>query len=203
MKTQPQIGLILLAAGESRRMGSPKQILRFEGETLLRRAARAAVESDCRPVIVVLGAGAEILRNELERLPVEIAVNRDWPDGMGGSIRAGLERLLEIDVEVEAAIITVCDQPAVSAGVIGRLIEKYLKTGALIVASAYARTLGVPALFDRRIFSELKELPPGSGAKMLIERYSAEVVSVPFPEGAIDIDTPEDYRRMRDQSRER
>lgn len=186
-------GLIILAAGESARMGKPKQLLQFKGETLLRRAAQTAVESQANSIVAVLGANAKNLEKELSDLNLEIVFNKDWKTGMSSSITAGLEKLLEKNKNLQTVVITVCDQPFVSAELIDDLIEKYRTTNALIVASHYAETLGVPALFDRKLFTELKNLNEKSGAKSLIKKFQDQAVALDFPAGVFDIDTPGDY----------
>src|SRR5690349_780585 len=108
-----KIGLIILAAGASTRLGTPKQILKFKGETLLRRIAREATSSVCRPVVVVLGCEFERLKCELTNLDVHIIENSEWEEGMASSIRAGIKKLLEINGSAEAVVLTVCDQPFV------------------------------------------------------------------------------------------
>lgn len=190
-------GLMILCAGESARMGEAKQLLLFRGETLLRRAARNATESSaCRPVVAVLGARAEMLEDELHGLELEIVYNENWKKGMSSSISAGLKRLLEKEENLQAVVIMVCDQPYVSAQIIDELIEKYRQTNALIAASRYAETLGVPALFDRKLFTELANLTGRGGAKALIKKYLRQSVSIDFPAGSVDIDTPEDYSSL-------
>lgn len=189
------IGVILLAAGESARMGEAKQSLRFRGETLLRRAVESALAVSSK-IVVTLGARVEILQKEIEDLPVEIVENKDWKTGMSGSIRVGLSKLLIDADELRAAIVMVCDQPFADAILFGKIIETYKETGALVVACAYQNTLGVPALFDRKLFPELLALDASTGAKQLIKKYEAQTALVPFPEGAFDVDTPADYEKL-------
>ncbi len=186
-------GLIILAAGESARMGKPKQLLEFKGETLLRRIAKTATQSQVHSIVAVLGAKAQMLQKELDGFDLEIVHNKNWNTGMSSSIKAGLVKLLEKNEDLPAVVIAVCDQPFVSAGIIDNLLEKYRQTNALIVASRYAETLGVPALFDKRLFAEIKNLAKSGGAQSLIKKFRAESVSIDFPAGAFDIDTPEDY----------
>lgn len=189
------IGIILLAAGSSVRLGEAKQLLEFQKQTLLRRSAETALRvSDY--VVVTLGARRKILRREIENLPVKIVENKYWEAGMGGSVKIGLEKILESDGNLEGVIIMVCDQPFVRADLLGKLIAKYEETNAPVVACKYEDTLGVPALFSAHIFSELLALEPSHGAKTLIKKYREQVVSVAFPEGAFDIDTPEDYETL-------
>ncbi len=189
------IGIILLAAGASVRLGKAKQLLEFQNRTLLRRSAETALEAVAE-VCVALGARSEILRKEIEDLPVLIAENKDWEQGMGGSVKIGLARLLENDADLRGVIIMVCDQPFADADLLEKLMAKYEETSALIVACEYENTLGVPALFAAEIFPELLALESSDGAKTLIKKHREQVASVPFPGGAFDIDTPEDYRKL-------
>lgn len=190
------VGLIILAAGASTRMGTPKQLLAYRRCTLIRHMAEVAIASYCRPIIVVLGAYAERIKPEISQLPIQIVKNQQWAEGMSSSIRVGLESLLAVNQNLEAVAIALCDQPFVSPQTLNQLVEAYHLTGKPIIASQYAGTLGVPALFSRRLFSELVALNSNEGAKQLIKKHINEVFSVPFPDGAIDIDTPNDYKQL-------
>jgi molybdenum cofactor cytidylyltransferase len=190
------IGLMILAAGASTRMGTPKQLLAYRGCTLILHVAEVAITSVCQPIVVVLGANAEQIKPEISQLPVHIVENQQWADGMSSSIRVGLEALLAVNQNLEAVAIALCDQPFVSSQTLDRIVEAYRFTGKPIIASEYAGTLGVPVLFSRSLFSELMALKSNEGAKQLIKRHIHEVFSVPFPEGSIDIDTPTDYEQL-------
>jgi len=196
MKNSAKIGIVVLAAGASRRLGEPKQSLRFRGETLLRRAAKAALDAEVSSAVVVLGAGAEIFKDDLLDLAVEIVENKDWKTGMSGSIKIGLSRLLEIEKRTRAVLLTVCDQPFADAELFNKLIGKYEETGAPIVACEYAETRGVPAIFDKSLFSQLRSLDAKGGAKKIIGQFYSEIVSIPFRAGAFDIDTPADFLKL-------
>jgi molybdenum cofactor cytidylyltransferase len=189
------VGAVILAAGSSSRLGSPKQILQFRGQSLLRRAARAALDAGCRPVIVVTGASAELSRRELDGLDVRETFNPHWETGMASSIAAGLEGLA--GAEVAAAVILLCDQPHVTANVLSGLVEAHRATGRPVIASAYGGSFGVPALFSRPLFAELALLEGGAGAKQVIQRHASEACFLPFGEGEVDVDTPEDVSRLR------
>ncbi len=191
------VGLVILAAGASTRLGRPKQLLPYRGRTLLRHAAQVALDSVCRPVVVVLGAWAEQLEPEVRGLPVHVAHNPHWEDGMGASLRAGLRALEATISGVEAAVVLLCDQPFVSARTIDALVEARHATGRPIIASEYGGALGVPCLFDRALFGELAALQGAEGAKRVIKGHEDDVVGIPFPAGAIDIDTPADYEQLR------
>jgi len=197
MKLNRNIGLIVLAAGASLRYGAPKQLLSFNGETFLRRIVRESVSSVCQPIVTVFGADALILSRHVNEFAIHTIQNEDWKKGMGTSISVGIKKLLEIDKGVAGAVITVCDQPFVTNDVINGLVQNFNESQALIVASRYAETLGVPALFSRRLFSDLRALKNSGGAKELVKRFSAETVTIDFSKGATDIDTPEDFHRLK------
>jgi molybdenum cofactor cytidylyltransferase len=192
----PAIGLIVLAAGASTRMGTPKQLLLYQGRSFVRHTVEVAVASICQPIIIVLGANAQRIKPEVSHFPVQIVENQQWSEGMSSSIRVGIEALNAVNPELEAVAIALCDQPFISSQIINQLVEAYYLTGKPIVACEYAGTLGVPALFSRTLFPELMALKTSQGAKQIINKHRHEVVGVPFPEGAIDIDTPEDYDQL-------
>lgn len=193
---RPGVGAVILAAGSSSRMGSPKQVLQFGGMSLLRRAVLAALGAGCFPVIVVTGAHAELSRRELDGLDVREAFNPRWETGMASSIAVGLEGLIGADADAAAAVFLLCDQPHVTAGVIAGLAEAHRITRKPVIASTYGGSFGVPALFDRSLFAELGRLAGGAGAKQVIERYAAQAHFLPFQGGEVDVDTREDFSRL-------
>ena len=188
-----QIGLVILAAGGSQRLGTPKQLLLYQGSSFLRRTAEIAVASFAQPIVVVLGAYAEQLRPEVEHLSVHIVENPQWAEGMGTSVQVGIQALTSFCEQLEAVVLVLCDQPFLSVQHINALIAAYREIQQPIIASEYGQVLGVPALFSRELFPELAALKGNQGAKQVIVKHSSAVFSVPFPDGAIDIDTPQDY----------
>jgi molybdenum cofactor cytidylyltransferase len=197
-RSRPSTAIIVLAAGASTRMGRPKQLLTYGGRTLLRNAAEMAAASVCRPIIIVLGGYADQLQSEIDGLPVQQVVNERWIEGMGSSISAGLEGLKHCDREgaAKAVVLMLCDQPFVTASVINNLVTVYRSNGTGIVASEYSGTVGVPALFGHEYFADLAALSGAVGAKQIIATHTSDVVHVPFPQGAPDVDTAEDYRQL-------
>jgi molybdenum cofactor cytidylyltransferase len=226
------VAAVVLAAGGSLRLGQPKQLLTYRGETLIRRAVRAAAEAECAPIVVVVGETREAIELSLDiresrisspsgqergsrpsakasaspsASPSTVAPaadrnlivveNTGWRDGIGTSIRRGLEKLA---TDVEAAVLLTCDQPFLEASIVRQLIAAQEETGKAIVASSYANTLGVPALFDRSCFDALLALPDATGAKAFILSRRDEAASIPFERGEIDIDMPEDLDRLTD-----
>jgi len=189
------IAAVVLAAGESSRLGRPKQLVEFRGRSLIRGAVEAAREAGCSPVVVVLGAWSEPVLREIESLEIRAVVNEAWREGMGGSVRAGITELVSAGDEIEAVLLTGCDQPWLSADVMRRLIGAYRgreDPSETMAACAYAGTLGVPALFAREEFHQLLALEGDRGARDLLRAREGRVVRISWPEGARDVDLPED-----------
>jgi molybdenum cofactor cytidylyltransferase len=193
MSLLPRIEIIVLAAGASTRLGTPKQLLCYRGETLLRRTVETALSVQVHAVRVVLGYASEKMKFEISDFPVELIINPQWQQGISTSIRSGIESL---DPTVEAAIIVVCDQPNVTSSILIKLIEMYTSSRARIVTCRYSGTVGVPTLYDRQLFPDLIALSGDHGAKPIIERYASERVEIDFPGGEIDIDTVTDQGNL-------
>ncbi len=191
------VAAIILAAGASRRLGQPKQLVQFKGEPLLARAIRLAHEGGASPVLAVLGAHFEIILASLPVDPAIVVHNEKWEQGIAGSIHAGLQALGVIAPHADGALILTCDQPQLSARHVCSLIESFeASREANIVASSYAEINGVPAVFPRSAFTHLQALRGDQGARALIQRPPCPVLSVAFPDGDIDIDLPEDLARL-------
>jgi molybdenum cofactor cytidylyltransferase len=195
---KPSIGILILAAGASRRLGRPKQLLKLEGDTFLRRMARMAVLLDVGPAAVVLGARAEAMRPELNGLDVHLVDNPDWAEGMSTSLRAGVRFLETLEPKVEAVLVLLVDQPRVDADLLQDIIHIYREQRPPLVASFYNDMPGVPALFDRSLFAELQSITGDRGARRVIRNYEEELISVPFPGGALDVDTEKDFWRVKE-----
>jgi molybdenum cofactor cytidylyltransferase len=187
--------IIILAAGASSRLGQPKQLLQWQGRSLLQHALQTAHSVSSKP-IVVLGAHLAQLEAELDTTTVQIVHNSSWQQGIASSIHTGLSVLLRQSTPVEQVIFMVCDQPHVSNDLLKKLISEQQRTGKAIVASAYANTIGIPALFTKAMFSQLLDLQGDAGAKKIIQQHAAQTATVDFPLGNIDIDTTEEYLEL-------
>jgi molybdenum cofactor cytidylyltransferase len=198
--TIEKCAIVILAAGKSSRMGSPKQLLPYKGKTLLRHAVDIALETGCQSVFVVLGANSELMRNEVKDKPVIIIENTGWQEGMASSIRCGLENIMRTILRPESVIFMVCDQPYVNSSLLLNLVNKRTRTGMPIVASCYEDIIGTPALFYKSIFPALMELKGDRGARKLITDNPEKVATVLFPEGRTDIDTASDYELLKKEN---
>jgi molybdenum cofactor cytidylyltransferase len=187
--------IIILAAGESSRLGKPKQNLLYQGKTLLQHTLTTAVNSGCQPIILVLGANNESIVSLIDETRVKIVYNADWQEGMSSSIRIGITELQKTNY-TDSAIIMLCDQPFVDAALIDKIQHQHSQTQKGIIACAYNNTLGVPVLFAQKYFAELLLLKGNEGAKKLLGIYADDISSVDFPKGAVDIDTMEDYESL-------
>ena len=188
------VAVIILAAGKSERLGSPKQLLAYNGKTLLQHSIDEAKNMGSDHVVVVLGANEPVILQQINDPGIIVLDNNKWKEGMASSIRCGISHLL--DTEYESVIIMVCDQPYVNSALLKSIYQKYLETGNPIVASEYAGRPGTPALFHRSLFADLLLLKGDVGAKQIIQRKKQSVSLVGFPEGITDIDTREDYEAL-------
>ena len=188
---KPSIAIIVLAAGASTRLGTPKQLLKYNGITLLRRTVETVLLSKAESIHVVFGFEAEKMQLEIAGLPVDVIINPNWQRGISTSIQSGIQSL---EPNIDAAIIVLCDQLKLSTDILNKLIDTYASTRAPIITCKYAGTVGVPAMFDYRIFPELLTLESDLGAKKIIERHTKERIEIDFLGGEIDIDTNADQR---------
>lgn len=190
-----QTGIIILAAGNASRFGSAKQLLSFNNKSLLQHAIDEAATAQLGSVIVVTGANAELISHSLHHHSIQIVYNEHWQQGMASSIVAGLSKMV-LNKDINEVIITVCDQPFVTAHLFTELREMKTESGKNIVACAYADTIGTPVLFTQKYFDKLLQLQGDEGAKKLLKLFADDVVSISFPQGIIDIDTKDDFEKL-------
>lgn len=191
--------IVVLAAGRSSRLGSPKQLLIYQGKSLLQHAVEVALETTMRPVIVVTGCNNDVVKKEIEGMNVEVVENERWQEGMSSSLHCGVAAAKKISADIDGIIFMVCDQPHINKSLLEGLLSKQHKKGLPIVASSYDNTLGTPALFHKNLFNELMELKGDTGAGKLIKQHEDLVATVAFPKGIIDIDTRKDYESLLQQ----
>jgi molybdenum cofactor cytidylyltransferase len=196
------IAAIVLAAGASRRLGQPKQLLMHDGETLLLRAIRLATEAGAAPVIAVLGANSELIRATVDLANSIQVINHRWEEGISTSIHAGLHALDEVALDEASplsasALILACDQPLLTTNHLHALMEAFAAAAEpSIIASAYAGVLGIPAVFPRIAFPQLRALRGDKGARALLAEPPCPLIAVPFAGGEVDIDEPGDLGEL-------
>jgi molybdenum cofactor cytidylyltransferase len=188
--------IIILAAGNSSRLGSPKQLLDFDGKKLLQNTVDEATKADATLVLVVLGANAKTIRNSLEERKITTLFNPQWMQGMASSICAGVAHVLSTSPAINKIILTVCDQPFISVSILQNLYNKQVESKKGIIAASYAGTTGTPVLFCQHYFQRLLSLQGDQGAKHLLKVNTDDMHPVDFSKGNIDIDTVDDYNKL-------
>jgi molybdenum cofactor cytidylyltransferase len=188
---------ILLAAGASVRFGKPKQLLSYKGKSFSQNMVSAAKSAGLNPIIVVVGAHATLVTDEIIESDVHIVQNENWEEGIASSIRCGIQALEKIDPTSDATILMVCDQPHITSTLLNDMVAEQRKTGKPIVAAHYSGVAGTPVLFHKIFFPELFLLKGDKGAAKILKQQGEQVATVSFPLGAVDIDTTGDYEMLR------
>ena len=194
--TIQKCAVVILAAGQSKRLGHPKQLVVYNGETLLNRAIDSAVETKIENIFVVLGAHFEDIKESISNKSISILINKNFEEGMASSIRCGLNEIISASPQIECVILMVCDQTYVSSDLILNLLSEHKKSDKPIIASQYENILGTPALFHKSFFEELLQITGDVGAGKIIKQNLSQVAIVPFEKGIVDIDTFEDLSKI-------
>ena len=195
MSSSPVVAVagVILAGGASRRFGRTKQILDYRGRPFVRVVAETALAAGLSPVLVVTGADAQRVEEALSQVPVTCLRNRDWASGQSSSVRAGV---LALPAEVGAAVFLLADQPQVTQDVVRALVEAHARGSPPIVVPTVDGRRANPVLFDRATFRDLLSLSGDVGGRQLFANHSVEDLPWPDPDLLLDVDTPEDYRKL-------
>ena len=197
--------ILIIAAGQSKRLGQPKQLLHYEGKSLINRLVDVVKSAGSFPITIVLGAEAHKVKAQLIEKDLNIVINEGWEEGMGSSIRVGLYDMMhntqhqQSHYEMDGVMILVCDQPFITKESIQSLLKLQQETTLPMAACYYAGVLGTPALFRKDIFPDLLKLSGDMGAKKIINNNVLEVAKLHFEKGVLDIDTIEDYKQLLNQ----
>lgn len=192
--TASSIHVLVLAAGASKRLGQPKQLVRLDGRPLLHTVVTHAVSVAGHAVTVVLGAHAQETAMLLKHSPASVIINRQWEEGLAASIRCGIAAL---PPACDAVLIMLADQVGLTSDDLKRLMSAWKGQDGVIAASLYSGTVGVPAIFPRWCFAELMALRGDRGARALLLRHTDRLTRVPMPNAAHDLDTPEQLETLR------
>lgn len=196
-ESSTNISLILLAAGESSRLGTPKQLLQYKDKHLLQLSIDLTRTLGLETVLV-LGAYREQILAQVDTYDIKIVQNENWHEGLASSVRCGLEGALMANPKMEAVILMLCDQPLLTVDILQKMIDKYLDSGLPIVHCDYGEATGPPTLFHQFMFPYLLQLQGQEGAKKVVKTYPDKVALVDFADGKWDIDTMEDYQHLLD-----
>lgn len=179
-------------------MGTAKQLLSYQGKTLLDRTIDTTLEVfEQDHIILVLGANHKEIASKIENKNIQISINDDWQSGMASSVKTGLETLVNQFPDMENCFISVCDQPYLSSKIFTQMFRRKENSNREIVAARYSDTIGVPALFSKKYFTALMSLTGEQGAKKIIQQNMEDVETFEFEDGAIDIDTETDYENLK------
>jgi len=191
------VSAILLAAGESKRMGTLKQLLPLGDSTMIERAIDTLLASKVDEVIVVLGYKAEEIKEKIGGRTVKTVINQKYSSGMSASIKQGLQ---EVDKKAEAVMLCLADLPLIDSKTINSLIEAYYNTDKGIVVPVYQRKRGHPVIFSMSYKEELTNLEGDTGGRQILENHSDDIIELPVDSSHItdDIDTVIDYQSFKD-----
>ena len=187
------INAIILAGGESKRMGRPKALLRFAGQTFLEHIVSVLKDCPVDGITVVLGADAETIKRQVDLSSVDVVINKRYKDGQLSSLIAGIESMPR---ETEGILVCLVDMPFVTEKVVSRIVAEFKATHRAIVQPVFAGRRGHPVLFSKLLFNELRNAPADQGARYVIHSNEDKVVEVQAPDDGIliSINTPDDYK---------
>lgn len=190
----PHITALVLAAGAASRMGTPKQLLPWQGSTFLENTLQQLDRSHVDQVIVVLGAHADAISNKIGNSGAVLLRHRNWEAGLGSSIGCGVQYVMEKERETEALLIVLADQPLVDTLYINEMIRCFAQEKNKIISTNYGSRRGVPAIFPPDYFGELLQLHADYGAREILEKHKGEAMGLDPGEKATDVDTMAQYR---------
>ena len=191
----PKTAILILAAGESKRMGEPKQLLPYNNSTLLLHSIEQANSIKYSDVFIVIGAHFADVFKSIRGQKVTILKNNNWEDGMGSSLSKGIE-LIKKKNNYDRVLVTLADTPLVTTEHYEELISLSDSTGKRIILTNYKEISGAPAIFDKSLFNELSLLSDNEGAKPVVKKYKKEVLKMTSKTPFFDVDTKEAYQKL-------
>lgn len=193
----PRLAILISAAGTSRRMGSPKQLLKWGNSTLLGHTIETAINVGLESVVVVLGSDFEKISQQITNLDCTILNHMNWGNGLGSSISFGIKYLQQHSANLDGVLVMLADQPLIDVTYLKAMISHFEVNKEQIIATDYSKQkMGVPVLFDKFYLAELSELKDDQGAKQILNQYADKVFLVTSEGKTADIDTSEDYEKL-------
>jgi molybdenum cofactor cytidylyltransferase len=196
-----RIGAVILAAGESRRMGQPKMLLPWKGGTIIRQVCQQVIASGVYEVVVVAGRLVSQIQEQIGDLPVQVVLNPDYEQGeMLSSLQVGLRAIWRTS---DACMVVLGDQPAIQPAIARDLADYYCQGRGRIVAPSYQQRRGHPLIIDRAFWQPILDLPPGAAPRDILRANEDHIYHHVVNSDSVlrDVDTPDEYRRALDESR--
>ena len=192
-----KLAVLILAAGNSSRMGFPKQLLKWKGTNLLQHAINSVKDINADNIFLVLGANYEKVKSNIKADGITVLKNENWENGLGNSIAFGIKYIKESPLNIENVLILLADQPLIDAHYLKLLINTHNQAKREITCTLYnTNKFGVPVIFDKMYFEDLSQLNHDKGAKGLLEKYSDNLAYVDGKNVIVDIDTMTDYEKL-------
>lgn len=192
--------ILIIAAGASVRLGSPKQLLPWGNTTLLGHTVEQALNTGIKKINLVLGAHFEQVKASVSNYKLNVHYHANWQQGMGSSIAYGVTQILQQQKDTEAILILLTDQPLIDSAFINKLLQCTEQHPQQIIATWYGNRNGVPALFPKAFFPELLQLKGDEGARQLLNNSSIPILTVDGEDKQADIDTLEDYQKLKSRT---
>lgn len=190
------LAVLVLAAGASSRMQTPKQLLKISDKTLLQHVLnKAKITSAPFPVFCVLGANASLIQHQINEENVHFIINKNYKEGLSSSIVVGIEYLKKNHPNIDGVLILLADQPAIDTRYLENLMQLFAENTTKIIASKYPKNFGVPAIFPKSFFNDLCQLKGDSGAKEFLKAQVKNIIFSEFSSNLIDLDTKNDYEK--------
>lgn len=186
---------LIVAAGGSKRMKKPKQLLPFKKDVLLTHAIKQVLAVSKENVFVVVGANSDVIYQKIKEFAVNVVENKEWKNGIGSSIACGVSKIQQQN-KYQRVMVLLADQPSVNSGDIQQLLQFHITNKYKITKTSCVNYTGVPVIFERSFFKELAMLSNDNGAKSILKNYESEVAAFFIEKEILDIDTPEDYTKM-------
>lgn len=194
-RNSKKVAAIILAAGQSTRMGTPKQLLPFNGQPMIADICKKLVSLELHSIACITGSENNLIKKAISKFPIQAIYNADFKQGMNSSLVTGINSLSSQE-DLEGILITLADQPTIPLAHYQLMAATFNQNTQSIISTSYGDSYGVPSIFPSSLFSELQELVVDKGAKSIIKKHLDKTKFIRCEEALNDIDSPEDYRKL-------